>query len=353
MRITKLDGLRGVFSLMVVFHHFTSELLPLAIYNNFIIRQSWLFVDLFFILSGFVIALNYQTIENIESFVIFIKKRFIRLYPLLFFSVLCFLILKLTGTYFFDGMINTPGTLGDNFSLTFETLLFTNSTPLLGTSPGMNYPSWSISSEMISYTLYGLLLLLLSKKFTTISFIGVIIGSILSLVYINELSLNYTSDFGFLRGFISFFIGVLLFKLHTFNKTTFHHLFEYLSPPIIIGCFYLMSNVLFSENYYFLAPFLLGISIFILIKTNGPIGRLLETEKLQFLGRISYSIYLNHGIVILIFSKIFIRFFDLTINPFSQFILVFVIIISVLIFSNFTYKFIEVKGGRLLKKLLF
>lgn len=100
MRITKLDGLRGIFSVMVVFHHFTPEILPSSIYNNFFVRQSWLFVDLFFILSGFVIALNYPSIDQRQSFISFIKKRFIRLYPLLFFSVATFLLFKLVGHYF-------------------------------------------------------------------------------------------------------------------------------------------------------------------------------------------------------------------------------------------------------------
>ncbi len=47
MRINKLDGLRGIFSLMVVLFHYRSEYIPDFIHNNFIIRQSGYFVDFF------------------------------------------------------------------------------------------------------------------------------------------------------------------------------------------------------------------------------------------------------------------------------------------------------------------
>ena len=64
-RIKKLDGLRGVFSLMVLFFHYRENMLPEMIYNNFLIRESYLFVDFFFVLSGYVIALNYNVLSMI------------------------------------------------------------------------------------------------------------------------------------------------------------------------------------------------------------------------------------------------------------------------------------------------
>ncbi len=338
---------------MVVFHHFTLELLPISIYTSFFIRQSWLFVDLFFILSGFVISLNYHTIDNLKSFVNFIKKRFIRLYPLLFFTVITFLIFKLLGTYFFDGVVNSPGTLQENILLTFDTLLFTNATPILGITPGMNHPSWSISSEMISYILYGLILLFVSKKMTTMSFVVVILTSINILFFMGETRLNYTSDFGFLRGFISFFIGVLIYKSYDTDKIPWNNFFEYLSLPMIILCFYLMSNNEFSTNYYFIIPFLLGISILFLTKTNGFVSRILETNILQFLGRISYSVYLNHGLIIILFPRFIFTFLKFEINPISQLIIITASIAFIIFYSNLTYKLIELRCANFLKRFLF
>ncbi len=56
MRIKKLDGMRGVFSLMVVVFHYPKDYLPKIIHNNFLVVNSDSFVDFFFVLSGFVIS---------------------------------------------------------------------------------------------------------------------------------------------------------------------------------------------------------------------------------------------------------------------------------------------------------
>ena len=55
MRITKLDGLRGIFSIMIVFYHYYDKFIPSAIYDNFLVKSSYSFVDFFFVLSGFFV----------------------------------------------------------------------------------------------------------------------------------------------------------------------------------------------------------------------------------------------------------------------------------------------------------
>ncbi|PQA60213.1 hypothetical protein C5O19_11525 [Siphonobacter curvatus] len=53
--------------------------------NNPFIAGIELFVDFFFVLSGFIIGYNYPYIETQESFQSFLTKRFYRIYPLHFF----------------------------------------------------------------------------------------------------------------------------------------------------------------------------------------------------------------------------------------------------------------------------
>ena len=73
------------------------------IYNNFLIRESYLFVDFFFVLSGYVIALNYNIMIGSDALIKYLKKRFFRLYPLLLYTTLLFfcyyLVLKLMKIY--------------------------------------------------------------------------------------------------------------------------------------------------------------------------------------------------------------------------------------------------------------
>src|SRR6478672_10331259 len=81
-RLSTLDGLRGLAALLVVFYHIEW---PNHLTNNNFVGNGYLAVDLFFILSGFVIFQNYAIrISSINDFRNFICLRFFRVYPLHF-----------------------------------------------------------------------------------------------------------------------------------------------------------------------------------------------------------------------------------------------------------------------------
>ena len=78
-RLTGPDALRGVAAMAVMVFHFDKGLLPLGM----------LAVDMFFILSGYILTLLYQDrLRNGLSFGEFAWRRFVRLYPIFFFGVL-------------------------------------------------------------------------------------------------------------------------------------------------------------------------------------------------------------------------------------------------------------------------
>ena len=163
MRIKKLDGLRGICSLMLVIYHYSQDFLPNYIYNFFIIRQSHTFVDFFFVLIGFVIAHNYNSLENFKDLWTYLKKRFIRLYPLLLHGQHLLLVAMIISNNFLTKYIDEGSSLMEQIFTALDSLTFLNSTPLLGDSLGMNHPSWSISAEMISYIIFGLFSVILIK----------------------------------------------------------------------------------------------------------------------------------------------------------------------------------------------
>ncbi len=75
-----LDSLRGIAALMVAFHHFRTDSL---LDGLTIVRQAWLFVDFFFLLSGFVIAATYRDrLARGHGVLPFMLLRIGRLYPL-------------------------------------------------------------------------------------------------------------------------------------------------------------------------------------------------------------------------------------------------------------------------------
>ena len=91
MRIKELDAMRGIAALSVVLFHFTFG------FNhndtNTFFHKGYLGVQLFFIISGFVIFMTFEKTQNIK---VFLLGRFTRLYPAYWFAcILSFILLKI------------------------------------------------------------------------------------------------------------------------------------------------------------------------------------------------------------------------------------------------------------------
>ena len=94
-RFEVLDIFRGIFSAMVVFFHMSFFSATPVLNNNFIYNSD-LFVDFFFVLSGFVIAYSYRQINTYRHLKVFLKKRVSRLYPLHLVMLLIFVVIELS-----------------------------------------------------------------------------------------------------------------------------------------------------------------------------------------------------------------------------------------------------------------
>ena len=91
--ILVLEGLRGIAALFVAIYHSW----PSGIRSFPLMINGWLWVDLFFVLSGSVMSYSYsKRITSKVDFFNFIIKRFGRLYPLHFFTTLAFICITLT-----------------------------------------------------------------------------------------------------------------------------------------------------------------------------------------------------------------------------------------------------------------
>lgn len=166
MRIDKLDSLRGIFSIMVVLHHYDEAFLPTWFYHNPLIRESKFFVDFFFVLSGYIIASKYAGIKTQTDLMIYLKKRLIRLTPLLFYTTTLYLSFQLVFNIFFPYLLGTKESVSTLLFAYVDTMTFLNSTVVFNSfytsnvgNMGMNFPSWSISAELIIYVFFGCTLL--------------------------------------------------------------------------------------------------------------------------------------------------------------------------------------------------
>jgi peptidoglycan/LPS O-acetylase OafA/YrhL len=79
---------------MVVFFHL-ADFADTPLLNNDFVRNSDMFVDFFFVLSGFVIAYNYQTFAKTEEIGTFLQKRLYRIYPLHLLMLLAFFVYRI------------------------------------------------------------------------------------------------------------------------------------------------------------------------------------------------------------------------------------------------------------------
>jgi len=342
-RIHKLDGLRGLFALFVVLFHFNINNAPAALVNNFFVRESFIFVDFFFILSGYVITFTYkEKINSSKTFFQFLLKRFIRLYPLLLFSTLMY-------WYFVHPFFNEP-----NIKLALDTLFLTNSTPILGSAIGMNYPSWSISSEMISYLVFGVCSLIAINKKKNHLIIAVTIACFGFLAY----QQNYfqTGSWGFIRGLACFNLGYLIHLLATKNIKIPDY-FEGVTMIMISAMMYFLyhltiRNTLVLTCIHFLVPIVFTFSIFVLIKTDGIISKLLQTPPLQFLGKISYSLYLNQALVIGFAIPKLYKWIKMPNEDFKKIICILILLTILVVYAWLTQLLIEQKLGKKISNYL-
>src|SRR4051794_77871 len=147
-----LTSVRGIAAWWVVLFHFRNEL-PNEFFNTTahnVIAHGHLAVDLFFALSGFVIALNYADKLKIFTrveYIRFLVMRFGRIYPLYLFMLLLFIINPLAIHFF-----------SSNHSLDsrYDPVAYLLSLALIQhwgfyNKLTWNIPAWSISTEWAAY----------------------------------------------------------------------------------------------------------------------------------------------------------------------------------------------------------
>lgn len=351
-RFEVLDIFRGLFSAMVVFFHM-STFTDTPIINNPFVNNSDLFVDFFFVLSGFVIAYSYREISTTNKLQQFLKKRWLRIYPLHFTMLLSFVVIE-GGKHLFAGhiQVNNLNNANNNWISFVSSLLLLNSVKMPGVSDvSWNIPSWSISAEMISYAFFACMMLLLyeikKNEYKKYISIAIVVAAIAIIMLVKGSGmLNYSFDFGYLRGLAGFFTGVLCVNAFTTFKNriivlpaNFFHAAEAVLLLSIV--FFVYEGELFKQvGFTYLILFFLSVLIFSFEK--GFISRLLkQSGMLKRMGTYSYSIYMTHALLLSVFNIVFIRLLHF---PPSAYVWLFALnYLFIYKVSEWTYKHIEMR----------
>ncbi len=338
-------------------YHYDKIFLPTSIYHQFIIRESICFVDFFFVLSGFIIATKYEGIQSNQDFCNYLKKRLIRLYPLLLYTTTVYLFVQLVANFLFPTMLTSKESLSTLLFAYIDTMTFQNSTQIFNSlytsnvgNMGMNFPSWSISAEMIIYVLFGWIILISNKNkiYRTWTFVIILFTAVGFSIY--KQRFYFTDDFGYIRGIISFILGYFVWYLSS-KTNKWNPQLEWLIPILLLIVFYFLNKQSGPTKEMFAlatTPLLFALSILIINKSNGLLSKLLSIKPLQFLGKLSYSIYLNHILIITIVPHFMFKIVGVSKTPIIQIWVLLSTIITLISYSYITYELIEKRiGGRL------
>jgi peptidoglycan/LPS O-acetylase OafA/YrhL len=296
----EFDALRGLFALLIVIFHFPNNS---ALYDNSFIKNSFQVVDCFFVISGFVIAYNYEKkLNNFNQFKLFIKKRFYRLYPLHIIFLILFAIVEFFKNYSLEYFNVLPNNQTNNLIEFFKNVILIHGF----NSYSFNEPSWSISVEFYTYVIFAFYCIYLKEK--KYLFLIVILG-----LYLVEFKLFNTSFQQLGRCLFGFFCGYFIFKIHNKFKVTSSN---YFSIFLFILVLFLISLNL--KYKFFIIPLIFSVFIITLLKDkkNSLLKNILNSNILKYLGKISYSIYITHYIIAYTFRQVlhFLFKFDLENN---------------------------------------
>lgn len=157
-KIEELESIRGLAALLVVFFHIPkwNTLLDIGIINN-----GYLMVELFFVLSGYVIYTAYaHKIINRNDLFRFQFLRFGRLYPVHFVFLVAFIFIEIA-KYIAQSKLgitspNTQPFRENNLTAIIQQLFLVQAIGPTHNTTTFNGPAWSISVEFYTYLVFGM-----------------------------------------------------------------------------------------------------------------------------------------------------------------------------------------------------
>lgn len=292
-RYKSIEGLRGYLSFFVFLHHS-------AVWFGYIKIGRWelpaskiytagqCVISFFFMITGFLFFSKLLEKRNtVINWTWFYKARFYRLAPIYFFAITLLMLVV-----YFESRFRLLDFPGRNAEDMLKWYLFT----LVGT-PDINRHKdtylvvagvqWSLVYEWIFY-LFLPLAAYFFYKIKTPKILLIICSLLLLLIIIkNELRFIY------LPAFLSGLLASFLVKMEKFTKFSRH----------VMGSFTVLFCLLFIFiffNKFNAIPFVFATILFCLIAGGNSFFGILNTKISVILGRLSYSIYLLHGIVLYI-----------------------------------------------------
>jgi len=298
--IRALTGIRGFAAALVVLGHYQgawSTLVPFLHRLDALASHGGQGVDLFFILSGFILSYVYKgaqrTSFGVSQYGRFVCLRFARLWPnhiatLIFLALLVF-VAKHRGT-----------TLGGAYPLAglpFQ-ITMTHAWPLIPEGPwGWNYPSWSISTEWFAYLfLFPAVWRALDFKLKPPLWFGLCyVFLAIWLFVLFPTKIEWCDLIG--RVTCEFLAGAMLFNTYRKSET----ITRFCQRSVFFVWLALLAGLCFLPSRIPLAlpaiALLFPILLLGLTEETSATARFFASPPILWSGRVSYALYMSHGVV--------------------------------------------------------
>jgi peptidoglycan/LPS O-acetylase OafA/YrhL len=337
-----IDGLRALAVFAVIFYHAKLNFLGLDI-----LKGGFLGVDIFFLISGYLISkIIFLQINNSNNFSFreFYIKRFKRIYPALLLTIFLSSMISL--------WIFSPRSLLDyayqsiSSILAISNIYFWITNNAYGAELSLFKPlmhTWSLSIEIQYYIFFPIFFIFICNFFKKNILKIVIFSTLISificefLVYEMRSSFNFyiifSRIFEFLCGTILFLISIRRKNTSDITKKGMNYL-PFFGLIVVIASFFFFND---KDNLPSILSLiiLIGVSIIILnSKKFILVNVFLSNKIIVYFGKISYSLYLFH-FPLFAFAR-YIEF----INNDTNIKKIFLIILTILL-ASFSYFFIE------------
>ncbi|MBS0916400.1 acyltransferase family protein [Providencia rettgeri] len=350
--VLSIHYIRGISALLVVLFHFRGVINDVYAQNDLghlLFRWGEIGVDVFFVISGFIICLSTKNTNRPGEF---IAKRFFRIYP----AYLFFIIISMLIGYYFSS-INTADVINAIFILPAD---YSKGSPFFGYS--YLIVAWSLFYEICFYAIYVISMAISHRYRNLICSLLILLMVFIPQVVVNgrisASPLDYAgaSWLGYFNIFTSpmmliFIVGILIYECVPIIKLVALRLDEwvirvlfYSSASFFIYCFMTGYNSWhgLTNSVVFIAPIIMCAILFEI-----RVG-VKKSTFLSFLGDISYSLYLSHLIVLLLLSKFGGVFYHSS-TGFSR---LFILVSLSLITAYISFNLIEKPSAKLCRKLL-
>jgi peptidoglycan/LPS O-acetylase OafA/YrhL len=350
-RLACVDALRGLAALSVVlFHLATMSQLALPPWLALVRSHGWLGVNLFFVLSAFTLFHSgYRRRGEPHAGLRFFVRRFFRIAPLFYLMLAVHLAIK----WWYYGLVPSLGEvlLNAGFLFNFSSERFLS----------LDWAGWSIGTEMVFYALLPLLLAVVDSLRRAVVLVGLTLlafGSYVALANTDRLA-----DLSLYTSIVTqgpvFAAGIVAFFLYRRFVADRQARLGLLAASLLV-VFAMLTWLLLRQDVNLRRPgsllqlylwagnfgiLLLGLAL------HGP--RLLVNGCTRFLGRISYSLYLVHPVVIFGLRSVYAHLAGLDLPNGAGFVLGVAATLLVLVpLAAVSYHLIEEPGLRLGRRLI-